>query len=214
MAGVAERRTNEEGSHVVNRDVFSAKTALRRRLRDLLSAMTDPERAEASRLICERLAADPLWQNARSLLLFMPTRLEPDVGPLLERAWREGKRVALPRYRVDIDAYEACWVRRPEIDLTPGLYGIAEPGKNCVPVAGIPLDLILVPGIGFSPLGGRLGRGKGYYDRLLAAIPGVTCGVGFDCQVTAEVPAESHDAVLNCILTPTRWLKLTCPGRS
>jgi len=195
-------------------DVVSRKAELRRRLRASLQAMSDAERAAGSRLICERLIGEPLWRDARSVLLFMPTRLEPDVTPLLDKALREGRRVALPRYRAADDAYEACWVERPETDLAPGLYGIREPGKNCAAVAGNALDLVLAPGIGFSPLGGRLGRGKGYYDELLASVPGVTCGVAFDCQVTFDVPVESHDVVLNCILTPTRWLKLTSPGRS
>jgi 5-formyltetrahydrofolate cyclo-ligase len=195
-------------------DVVSRKAALRRQLRVALQAMSEAERAAGSGLICEWMAGDPLWRNARSVLLFMPTRLEPDVRPLLDRALCEGRRVALPRYRAVDDTYEPCWVERPETDLAPGFYGIQEPGKNCVAVARNALDLILVPGLGFSPLGGRLGRGKGYYDQLLAAIPGVTCGVAFDCQVTSDVPVESHDVVLNCILTPTRWLKLTSPGRS
>ena len=194
-------------------DVVSRKEALRRQLRAILRSMSEAERAAGSRLICERLVSDPLWSDARAVLLFVPTRLEPDVTPLLDRAVREGKQLALPRHRAADDSYEACWVERPERDLMPGLYGIPEPGKNCAPVAGNSLDLVLVPGIGFSADGGRLGRGKGYFDRLLAAIPGVTCGVAFDCQVTSEVPVESHDVVLNCILTPTRWLRLTSPGR-
>ena len=198
----------------MSEDVLSRKATLRRQIRASLQAMSDAERAAGSRLICERLIGTPLWRDARSVLLFMPARLEPDVTPLLDVALREGRRVALPRYRAAEDAYEACWVERPEADLTPGLYGIREPGKNCAAVAGNSLDLVLVPGIGFSPDGGRLGRGKGYFDQLLALIPGVKCGVAFDCQITSEVPLESHDVVLNCILTPTRWLKLTSPGRS
>ena len=67
------------------------------------------------------------------------------------------------------------------------------------------LDLALVPGIGFTLDGGRLGRGKGYYDRLLAEVPVMKCGVAFECQIADEFPLESHDVQLNCILTPTRW---------
>jgi 5-formyltetrahydrofolate cyclo-ligase len=198
----------------VSGETASAKPELRRRLRAALRAMNDAERVAGSRAICERLVADSLWRKARSVLLFMPIQLEPDVMPLLDAALREGKQVALPRYRADADAYDACWVEKPAADLAPGFYGIPEPGKDCAVVAGITLDLILVPGIGFSPDGGRLGRGKGYYDQLLASIPGITCGVAFDCQITAEVPLESHDVFLTCILTPTRWLTLTSPGRS
>jgi 5-formyltetrahydrofolate cyclo-ligase len=63
----------------------------------------------------------------------------------------------------------------------------------------------MVPGIGFSLNGCRLGRGKGYFDRLLSGVSGWKCGVAFDWQVTVEIPAEEHDIRLNSIVTPTRW---------
>jgi 5-formyltetrahydrofolate cyclo-ligase len=69
------------------------------------------------------------------------------------------------------------------------------------------LDLILVPGLAFDLNGRRLGKGKGYYDRLLAGVSGIKCGVAFDEQVVSEVPAGPHDVRVNCILTPTRWLE-------
>lgn len=191
----------------------SRKAELRGRLCAALRAISEVERAAGSRAICERLMGEALWREARSVLLFMPIREEPDVSSLLNAALNGGKRVALPRYRKAEDVYEACWVERAADDLLPGFYGIPEPGKHCASVVGNTLDLILVPGIGFRPDGGRLGRGKGYYDQLLASVPGLTCGVAFDCQITSEVPLESHDVVLNCILTPTRWLGLTSPGR-
>ena len=70
------------------------------------------------------------------------------------------------------------------------------------------LDLVLVPGVAFDLHGRRLGRGRGYYDRLLSQVGGRTCGVAFDEQVVSEVPVEAHDVLLNCILTPTRWFEL------
>jgi len=66
-----------------------------------------------------------------------------------------------------------------------------------------------VPGLGFDLSGHRLGRGRGYYDRLLAGIAGVKCGVAFDPQVVAQIPAERHDVNMNFILTPTRWLEFS-----
>jgi 5-formyltetrahydrofolate cyclo-ligase len=73
------------------------------------------------------------------------------------------------------------------------------------------LDLVLVPGIGFDVSGRRLGRGQGFYDRLLAGIAGTKCGVAFDQQVVGQIPAEKHDASMNFILTPTRWLEAAKP---
>jgi 5-formyltetrahydrofolate cyclo-ligase len=66
----------------------------------------------------------------------------------------------------------------------------------------------LVPGVAFDLHGRRLGRGKGFYDRLLADVRGKTCGVAFDEQIVREVPVEPHDSDVNCILTPTRWIEL------
>jgi 5-formyltetrahydrofolate cyclo-ligase len=68
--------------------------------------------------------------------------------------------------------------------------------------------LILVPGVAFDLRGYRLGRGKGFYDQLLAAVRGPTCGVGFDEQIVDAVPVEPHDVRLSCLLTPTRWIEL------
>jgi 5-formyltetrahydrofolate cyclo-ligase len=190
------------------------KAAQRQRLGALIKGIPDSQHAEDSKRICERLKASPVWQEARAVMEFVPTRGEPDIRPLLRLALEQGKRVALPRYSRADDAYEACWVSNPDRDLRIGHYGIVEPGVHCPVTTLNELDLILVPGVGFSPQGGRLGRGKGYYDRLLALYSGGKCGVAFDCQVTAEIPVEPHDAVLNCIVTPTRWLEVTRPGRS
>jgi 5-formyltetrahydrofolate cyclo-ligase len=54
--------------------------------------------------------------------------------------------------------------------------------------------------------GRRLGRGAGYYDRILEKVPGFTCGIAFDEQISGELPVEPHDVLVDCILTPTRLL--------
>ena len=71
-------------------------------------------------------------------------------------------------------------------------------------VLGLALDLVLVPGIAFDIAGNRLGRGRGFYDRMLALSPdAVSCGVGFDGQVVALVPVEPHDVKLHQVWMPT-----------
>jgi 5-formyltetrahydrofolate cyclo-ligase len=60
----------------------------------------------------------------------------------------------------------------------------------------------------FDLLGRRLGRGKGYYDQLLGVWHGTNCGVAFDEQIVDEIPLESHDVRMNCILTPTVWVEV------
>ncbi len=93
-----------------------------------------------------------------------------------------------------------------EREVRLGYFGIREPVASCEEITFNRLSLVLVPGLAFDPHGRRLGRGRGYYDRLLANVRSVTCGVAFDGQLVPEVPADAHDVRLNCVLTPTRWM--------
>ena len=182
-----------------------AKALLRRQLQEKLKRLGPEERAVASREIRRRLIEQPIWQAAQSLLLYAPTADEPDIWPLVDDALAQGRQVMLPRYLPAAGLYVACRLRQPARDLAPGQFGILEPTAECPRFDVKRLDLAVVPGIGFSRNGGRLGRGKGYYDRLLTEVAGFKCGVGFDCQVAAEFPLEPHDVRLNCILTPACW---------
>jgi 5-formyltetrahydrofolate cyclo-ligase len=208
MAGAAER-----GQETVFAEMSAGperiKAGIRRQLRAKLNRMTAAEREEASARIRERLAGQSAWQQARSILFFTPAGHEPDLWPLAIEAQRRGQLVALLRYAPATDAYLPCLIHDLAHDLQAGRFGILEPAAHCPIFDAKQLDLALVPGIGFTPAGGRLGRGKGYFDRLLAQVPGFKCGVAFDCQLVADLPLEPHDVRLNCILTPTRWHLVT-----
>jgi 5-formyltetrahydrofolate cyclo-ligase len=190
------------------------KAAIRRELREAVRRMSHGQRSADSALIRQRLVEHPLWAAARSVLFFAPIGSEPDLWPLVPPALVEGKTVLLLRSSAREDWYEAGVIRDLGGDLVAGRFGIPEPAAHC-PVFNLKqLDLALVPGIGFTLDGGRLGRGKGYYDRLLAEVPGVKCGVAFDCQIVTRLPMEPHDVRLNCILTPTRWHPVVRQARS
>jgi len=184
------------------------KASLRERLRTEVRELTRAQREDAAVEICARLIEQPLWKNARSVLLFAPLQDEPNVRPLLHAALDAGKLTALPRFSATTGGYEAAVVRDLAKDFTEGKFGILEPGPTCELADLKRLDLILVPGVAFDWQGHRLGRGKGFYDRLLVEVSGKICGVGFDQQVVATLPVEPHDVRLNCILTPSHWLEL------
>jgi 5-formyltetrahydrofolate cyclo-ligase len=185
-----------------------AKARLRQEIRERVGAMTSKQREAASHGICSRLQEQTVWRSAGSILFFAPMEHEPDVWPLLKRAIGESRQVSLPHFNAANGHYEARQIRDPEAEIVIGKYGIREPAIAS-PVAPLNrLDLILVPGIGFDLHGRRLGRGRGYYDRLLADVRGMRCGVAFDEQVVSDIPTEPHDAFVNCILTPTRWIEL------
>ncbi len=165
------------------------------------------ERRSVAKRLCERLREQHVWSAARTVLLFAPLPDEPDTWPLLAVAIASGKLVGLPAFVAGTNGYTARQILDPTRDLTTGQFGIREPAATCPEVPLNRLDLVLVPGIAFDTRGGRLGRGKGFYDRLLSAVNGTKCGVAFDEQIVDAVPVGPMDVRLNCILTPTRWIE-------
>jgi 5-formyltetrahydrofolate cyclo-ligase len=190
----------------VDQTVQQQKAALRRQLRELTRGLSPAEREAASARARALLATQAPWRQARAVLFYAPQPDELDLWPLLLEALDEGRQIALPRYLPQAGAYGAALVADPARDLAPGKLGILEPGPHCPAFPLNRLDLVLAPGVGFDPHGRRLGRGKGYYDRLLAQVGALRCGVALDRQIVPALPAEPHDQMLDCILTPTRWL--------
>jgi 5-formyltetrahydrofolate cyclo-ligase len=182
----------------------SNKSALRARVRESLRALTPTERAASSLSLCQIARHESVWQHARAILFFAPLADEPDLTPLLTDAWRAGQLTALPRYDSATDQYTAA-VIQSAADLSPGRYNVLEPKTGCPSVPLNQLDLVFVPGVAFDLTGTRLGRGKGFYDRLLAEFRGHKCGVAFDAQIVAAVPEEPHDVRVDSILTPAGW---------
>lgn len=189
----------------MNSQVQQAKAALRAKVRAELEKFSPTEREAASLEACLRLEQQEIWQKARSILFYAPMVDEPDIWKLVADSIALGKTVALPRFVPEKGHYEACEIKDHARDIRPGKFGIREPAEKCGKIALNRLDLALAPGIAFDLHGRRLGRGRGFYDRLLAEYPGTACGVAFDQQIVGEIPVEPHDAQLSCILTPTRW---------
>ena len=183
------------------------KQALREEIRARLGSMSAAQRAAASEQACALLKQQRVWTQARTVLFFAPMPGELDLWPLFAEALDGGKSVGLPRFCEEQGRYVGCEVQDVNRELARGRFGIREPGPGCRPLPFM-LDLVLVPGVAFDIHGRRLGRGKGFYDQMLADLCGQTCGVGFDEQIVAAVPFEPHDIRLNCLLTPTRWLEL------
>ncbi|MEI6356860.1 MAG: 5-formyltetrahydrofolate cyclo-ligase [Verrucomicrobiota bacterium] len=182
--------------------VAEAKALMRSEVRARISAMPEERRASESAEVVRNIVADGVWKGARSVLLFMPLPDEVRIRPLVDAAWATGKSVALPASDAATGAYVAKRVLSAA-DLRPGRFGVLEPCAGCPVVPFSALDLVLVSGIAFDMAGNRLGRGRGFYDRMLALSPdAVSCGVGFDGQIVALVPVEPHDVKLHRVWTP------------
>jgi 5-formyltetrahydrofolate cyclo-ligase len=190
-------------------DLISRKQELRRVLRAAIKDLSEAATPADSLRACDLLRQQSVWKEARFVLFFMPLRGEIDLTSFYPEALAHGKKILLPRFNEITAQYDAFQIHDAARDCAPGKFGIAEPAAHGAPFPLMNLDLILVPGVGFDVAGRRLGRGRGFYDRLLAQSKGVKCGVAFDQQIVEQIPGEKHDVPMNFILTPTRWIKIT-----
>jgi 5-formyltetrahydrofolate cyclo-ligase len=184
------------------------KAELRAKIRAAMKEISPAARAAASKRLCAKLKEQPFFQSAGSVLFFAPLPNEADVWPLLDKSLAAGKTVALPRFDSAGENYSACRVQHLWTEIVRGQFGIREPSASCAEIPLKEIDLILVPGIAFDLHGRRLGRGKGFYDRLLEKVRGLKIGVALDEQIAGKIPVEAHDVRMDFILTPTRCLKI------
>lgn len=181
------------------------KSELRAQIRIQLGKVSPAVRAVESIGLCDRLKAQ--MQSANKILFFAPLADELDIWPVLELSMALGCTCALPFFDTEKKVYGARVLNTLATEIITGKFGVREPAASCAEMPLNTFDLVLVPGMAFDMHGGRLGRGQGFYDRLLAEVSGVKCGVGYDFQLVAEVPAEPHDAKVDFIFTPSWGLK-------
>jgi 5,10-methenyltetrahydrofolate synthetase len=168
------------------------KRELRQQIRTQKRRLSAAELAVMSEDICSKVLALASWQEAGTLLLYYPLPDEVDVRLLIKDAFESGKKVLLPVVKGDeleLRLYEG------EASLKEGSFGIMEPtGPLFAPIHYDEIELAIIPGMAFDSAGHRLGRGKGYYDRLLPNLRDAKLiGVCFPFQFLEEVPAEAHD---------------------
>ena len=184
-----------------------AKAKLRSEIRGGLKNLSSEKRASDSVKVRALLPQQPFWKTADTILFFAPLPGELDLWPMLEETLAGGKFVALPCFDPDKLLYTPRRVTNLHEQLVSGRFGIREPAANCTEIPLADLDLVLVPGITFDLQGHRLGRGKGFYDRLLANFGGTKIGIAFDEQLVEVIPTENQDVQMGFILTPTRCVK-------
>ena len=103
-------------------------------------------------------------------------------------------------------------VKDLEKDLAEGTFGILEPVPATRTGAVSGPDLILVPGLAFDLRGGRLGKGKGFYDRYLAGFRGFKAGLAYDVQITEKnLPLDAHDQTMDAVVSDQRTQVFSAP---
>ncbi len=169
-------------------------------LREQAKRMAAPRGASES--IQRRLLAQDWWAAAFQVGIYRSTPTEPSTDALWADLLARGARVAAPMRRgaeyawgwVDADTR---WRRQAN--------GILEPEQAPAASAG-ELRVIVVPGLAFDARGGRLGHGRGHFDRLLARSGALRVGLCFENRLVESVPMEPHDVPMDVVATETRML--------
>ena len=175
------------------------KQALRRAIGEKKRALSADEIELRSARLAERLFETAAYRRAKSLYAYVAFNQEVRTRPIIERAWANGKRVAVPKI-VDGEM-RFVWLDGFDALAPQGAFGIPEPIED-EPVADDDSALVLVPGLAFDARGHRLGYGGGYYDRWLAEHPGhPTVALCYGFQRVERIEAEAHDVAVDDIIS-------------
>lgn len=189
----------------------AAKKQLRKELKKRLSTLTDHEKQRQSNIVISKLLQHPKYAQSERLSIFLSMHDEIKTDNILKHAFEMKKEVFIPKYvgpKMDMvklhsmDDYnqlpETSWhIKQPADDDMSRPNALASGG----------LDLILVPGLGFTEKGHRLGRGKGYYDTYIEKLEHegfkpYLLGLAYSVQICNDIPVSEHDRFIDDVLHP------------
>lgn len=176
------------------------KASLRQEIRRRKQAYTPEQLQQLSKPVIERLLAHPAVKKANGICLYHSLPDEVFTHEAIEQLRTAGKQVYLPKVTGDGEMTFLPY----EGGLEKGAFGIMEgTGGNASDTAWQQADIVVVPGIAFDAQGHRLGRGRGYYDRLLAATHPLPYLIGlcFPFQLVERVPTDLHDIAMNEVIS-------------
>jgi 5-formyltetrahydrofolate cyclo-ligase len=183
--------------------VADEKKYLRQILSETRSALPLWRAASLANSVQQRLLQSACYRAARCVVLYAAKHNEVQTERILTDALATGRRVLFPRVVPKTHDLVLVEVGDPAA-LRPGAFGILEPsGIEIVPPGDLGRALVCVPGVAFSLTGERLGRGGGYYDRLIACLApqALTAGLAYSFQVLDRLAQSPHDRRLDLIVT-------------
>lgn len=172
------------------------KAELRKQIKQLKSLQSDAEKKKQSDIIFNKIEQLSVFQMANTVLLYWSMEDEVSTHNFIEKWW-ESKTILLPV--VDGNILRIMKYAGMQSMKAGEQFGILEPiGIEFTSFEKI--DLIILPGMAFDQNNNRLGRGRGYYDKLLETIKAVRVGVCFNFQYFENIPVEMHDLPMNIVI--------------
>ena len=178
------------------------KTALRKHLLEKRDAISAELRDILSKNIHQNLKHISSYINSQNIACYFPIGSEVDTYAIMLDILRQNKCLLLPRIVND----NLMFYNVPSLEkLEKGNFGIMEPKDSCKKADKI--DCVLVPTVGVSKLGIRLGYGKGYYDKFLSSTDAVKISLTYSKQIVKIIPSDSHDIKMNWIITEDEYIE-------
>jgi 5-formyltetrahydrofolate cyclo-ligase len=180
------------------------KRRVRRELKEVSAGFSAHYVAKASQAVCEKVLQSNEFREAAVVFGYLSFRNEISVDAVLNEALRLGKTVAVPLI-VSKTGMKAALLETLD-GLALDHYGIRTVTEPVRIVSPDSIDLVLVPGAGFTETGCRMGRGAGYYDRFLAQTHGFRLGITCDALLREEIPMDAYDQSVQALVTETRFI--------
>lgn len=203
--------------------MITPKASIRKEMRERKHKVSAEARKIMSETVCDKLLSHRRILDASVVIAFAPLPDEVAILPAVRKLYSKGKRVLLPRVMSDTDMVLCEY--KGDASLKIGAYGILEPTSEPMDLGAllghskaheatgnaersaiqdaliISAVVAIVPGMAFDSAGHRLGRGKGYYDRMLARIRPYAIGVAYSFQIIDAVPCDEHDFCMQEVIT-------------
>jgi 5-formyltetrahydrofolate cyclo-ligase len=188
-------------------EIQIVKSQIREEIAEKFAALSANEIAEKTKAIENRLFDFANFLESKIALLYVNNEHEVLTGNILKRAYTYNKIVVLPVYNTENFEMELKKVDDIEKDMVPGPRDILQPDESRCKIVPIDkIDIAIIPAVALDEKGGRIGSGKGYYDRLIPRLAITTrkVALAFEEQIVPQVPIESHDKHVDIIITENR----------
>ena len=191
--------------------IQNLKRSLRKELKSKINLMSEELKRNESSLVLQKLLSSKVYQQSSRISVYLSMPSEVNTTPILTNIFSHNKACYVPLYTED----SMKMVRLKDMDDYNSLpltsWNIKQPTENDIREVALEsggLDLIILPGLGFTKDGQRIGRGKGYYDSYLVrhfekiGKKPYTIGLAFATQICNEIPCNDNDVKLDMILHP------------
>jgi len=174
---------------------LTTKKILRQEIKERVASLSANERKESEKRILEQLENNLFFRQAKSVLLFWSLPDEIDTHPFVKK-WARQKQLFLP---VIQDGKMYIKPYTDEKDMAEGSFKILEPQTLLFGDIN-QIDVFVIPAVAFDKQNNRLGRGKGFYDKLLCLVSAYKIGIAYPEQIVDVIPTEKHDIKMDIIL--------------